>query len=181
MTERQIQCALFREFRSTSKLVVPNYTPVDWWQCDLWRVTAAGYAEEYEIKLTRSDFRADASKCQKSKLIERLPGGTKRLIEVETHKHAMVSQGRGPSRFYYIAPEGLLDDDSDIPSWAGFREVNQDRQWLRVRTVRRAPELHRRPVDHETLAHAKSVFYWRFWGERAKNIELRRKLLDTNM
>ena len=180
MTERQIQCALFREFRSTSSLVIPNYSPAGYWQCDLWRVTKAGYAEEYEIKLTVADFKQDAQKFMKSRTVEKTPDGKRIRVLLETRKHELVEAGGGPNRFWYVAPSGLLSIDM-IPSWAGLREVTRHGNWLRVGTTKRAPELHKRQADQKVIEHAQSVFYWRFWGERLKNVELRKKLLDTNM
>jgi outer membrane autotransporter protein len=42
---------------------MPNYTPKNWFECDVMAVTKAGYLEEYEIKLSASDFKADSKKC----------------------------------------------------------------------------------------------------------------------
>jgi len=62
MTSKQIQHALFDQFGNASKLMIPNYTPAHWFECDLIRVTKAGYLEEFEIKISVADFKADAKK-----------------------------------------------------------------------------------------------------------------------
>lgn len=63
ITELDIQIALWKDLQSSRDLVMPNYTPKKWFECDVMAVTKAGYLEEYEIKLSASDFKADAKKC----------------------------------------------------------------------------------------------------------------------
>jgi hypothetical protein len=60
MNAREIQQRLIVE-RYRRGICVPNYTPKDWWECDVFELTPAGYFREYEIKMTVADFRADAA------------------------------------------------------------------------------------------------------------------------
>ena len=62
MTERDIQIAIWWAWGKAGHCCMPNYTPRDWWECDVFCVSKAGYFTEYEIKLTAQDFRADAQK-----------------------------------------------------------------------------------------------------------------------
>ena len=61
-TESQVQARIMLEKQSSSKIMVPNYTPATWWENDLFQVTKAGYWVEFEIKRSISDYRADFKK-----------------------------------------------------------------------------------------------------------------------
>jgi hypothetical protein len=168
MTAREIQSRLIVE-RYRRNFVMPNYTPSKWWECDVFEITEAGFFVEYEIKLTRSDFRADASK-QKEKwevahnvqigrsVWQRIPG---------EKKHEVITQGRptAPRRFWYVMPAGLIAQ-SELPPWAGLiecHEVNHHRHPYRVveQTVVPAPTLHHHKIDPKIKLHAQGVCYWR--------------------
>ena len=61
LSERLIQKKLYHRLFG-NRLVLPNFTPNGWFECDIWVLTKSGYGREYEIKLTVSDFKADAKK-----------------------------------------------------------------------------------------------------------------------
>jgi len=61
ITARDIQRALILP-RYRQSTVMPNYTPRGWWECDVFELTKAEMFVEYEIKLSRADFRADRNK-----------------------------------------------------------------------------------------------------------------------
>jgi len=69
------------------------------WECDVLAITKAGYAVEYELKTTRSDFKADFKKPK--------------------HKLFKKGQGGQVSRFWFVVPEGLVGKD-EVPSYAGL-------------------------------------------------------------
>ncbi|KKK93421.1 hypothetical protein LCGC14_2693070, partial [marine sediment metagenome] len=102
-TERKIQGKLISQYWSSSILLMPNYTPWQWFECDLFRVTKSLYFYEYEIKLTVSDFKADARKiCSTSFWDEN--GHWQR--GPNRHKHDLLRERseKGPKRFYYVVP-----------------------------------------------------------------------------
>lgn len=155
MTERKIQDTLFPwlAFERGYKLCVPNYTPSYWHECDVFAVTKADMGVEFEIKISRSDFKADASK-------------------VDKHKKLFTGDPFGPSRFYYVVPDGLITVE-EVPDYAGLLYiVEKPRVWqtvaprLIVREVKKAPKLHRHHVPQRVTDHARGVFYWRFWNLR---------------
>lgn len=51
--------------------VIPNYTPSGWFESDIFELTKSGYFREYEIKMSLSDFRADAVKAREKTIFER--------------------------------------------------------------------------------------------------------------
>lgn len=133
--------------------VCPNFTPDGWWECDLAQVTKSLYFREFEIKLSRSDFKADAGKSR-----SRYDRTTRQYVE--HRKHDLLSQHveHGPVQFNYVTPQGLLDK-SEIPEWAGLIEIIPHKtHWMysRMKQIKSAPRLHRKKspklVDEITLA-----------------------------
>jgi hypothetical protein len=171
VTERSIQNALFDYLRWRGYLLAcPNYTPVGWWECDLLGITKAGFAVEFEIKLTRADFKADAGKA---KVRFGMKDGRFGKIVGEA-KHDLLACGheKGPNRFFYVVPDGMLSEE-DVPEWAGLiacLPYHGDRISLVVR--KEAPKLHKQKADERVIHHMSSVFYWRFWNLRRGLTEL---------
>lgn len=141
--------------------VLPNYTPMNWFECDVFEVTAAGFFREYEVKLTVSDFRADAKK-------EHNDYNYAKMRREGGKKHDLLA-GRsvsGPRQFFYVTPAGLLQSEA-LPEWAGLIELD-DRgpmhaaPWrYQERLVKKAPALHREKVREELLKAARGVIYYR--------------------
>ena len=162
MTARDIQLRLMVD-RYRRNLCCPNYTPRQWWECDLFEVTEAGYFNEYEIKLTRADFKADALKENR----EWLGGWGKEAQYKVENKHRLLAAGdpRGPSKFWYVVPKDLIAE-SEVPAWAGliYCSIWQPRGAFKVQTkiVRPAPRLHRTKIDPKVVEHVNSIFYYRF-------------------
>ncbi len=158
VTEARVQRALWYKLRSASRIVMPNYTPMHWWECDLWSVTRAGYMVEHEIKLSFSDFRADARKTNH-----------------RGSKHARLALGdiHGPTRFWFVFPAQLIEGPhldewllSAVPAWAGIKVVwpVHDGCYLRLKVVRPAPRLHAEKVDHtRILPRVHETCYYRYW------------------
>ena len=104
-----IELALARFFNPRINIIVPN---VSWglgfnYECDLLVVTKAGYATEIEIKVTRSDIKADFSK--------RHTHGSKKI-----------------RRFFYAVPDYLSNCDL-LPTDCGLISIDEN---LRCRTLR---------------------------------------------
>lgn len=165
MNERDIQRQLMA-VRYRRSFVLPNYTPLNWFECDVFELTEAGYFREYEIKLTLSDFKADQNKWLKT--YDRI-----RRIEITHAKHEMLKHGdrRGPCQFWYVAPVGLLSPEI-VPQWCGLIEIetSANRRLWETKELKPAPKLHKQKAIKEIGEHAESVCYWRMHGL------LRRKL-----
>lgn len=154
LTERLIQNRLWQAWgRVTGTLLVPNYTPADWYECDLFYVTAAGYMREYEIKITVADFRKDAAK------------GTSHNGRWKHHRLGL-GDPQGPHQFWYVVPEGLIVA-ADVPAHAGLFYIDPAK--YRPIMIKRAPHLHQKGVGEEVLTHARGVCYYRMWNERMRN------------
>jgi len=114
------------------------------WESDLLVITKSGYVWEIEVKISRSDFKADFNK--------RIPG---KLIngKIITYKHEAIKTGiYGPNRFYFAAPAGLIKPE-ELPSYCGLIEDPF------FHTAKKAPIIHKRDViNYKALFH---TTYWR--------------------
>lgn len=158
MNERDIQCALYQRHRGGSCVILPNYTPLHWYECDLFVVTGTGFSIEYEIKLSAADFRADWNKGGKH---ERLAGRHLGLF--------------CPTRFFFAMPEGLVPEQ-DVPTYAGLMFLRRvGRRHMPVETiVRQAPRLSSRKVPDTVVRHMQGSAYYRFWNERFAFVQYKR-------
>jgi hypothetical protein len=170
MTERELQRRVWIKHHSSYQILLPNYTPVDWWECDLFGVTRAGYFHEYEIKVSVADFRADVN-MRKSDYSNYVFG---RPVP-EKGKHDQLAQRSvsGPAVFWYCVPTGMLSAD-DVPEWAGLLMLDARYGWPKV--IKQAPRLHRAKIDPKVTNHALSVCYFRYWHERKKCDDLSESL-----
>ena len=166
MNAKQIQRHLIRQ-RWHANFVVPNYTPSNWWECDLFEVTKAGYFKEYEIKVTLKDFRADTDK-RKVKVEWDKPSApgekwARREVSLDS-KHQMLAKSHphGPSQFWFVCPEDVIPVRL-LPAWAGLVYVTGSGQHLHEREIVKAPRLHNHKPGDAIVAHARGVFYYRYY------------------
>jgi hypothetical protein len=117
MTEYDLQYKIWLTLQGSNNLFIPNVNG-GYGEMDVLRLTRAGYAYEYEIKITRADFRADKKKELKhesySKVFNNLPfcwwdGRPK-------------NQEGIPNYFIYVAPKGVIPVD-ELPEYAGLYEL----------------------------------------------------------
>lgn len=173
-------------FRWQRSFVLPNFTPMKWWECDVFEVTKAGYFREYEVKISRGDFFADSGKastrrevvgregCQHMMCFSngtyscRDCGGKTQTVTYET-KHGLIEERseRGPTQFFYVVPAGLVEV-REVPAWAGLIVMEQGLYSLLEKEVRPAMRLHRKKLDPTILAQARESCYWRYHRARLK-------------
>ena len=164
MNESKIQNALYEGLLAGSQICVPNYTPSNWWECDLMHITKAGYMVEHEIKLSKSDFMADAKK-------EKFGMAVGRSGNQSDFKHDLLRQGdsRGPRQFWFVVSQSIVDS-IEIPEFAGLKVVSETvygtQTYLDINVVKKAPFLHKEKVHPSVVSHAESVFYYRYWNLR---------------
>lgn len=110
MKSAEIQKSLMVWARAnTSEIVVPNYF-LGRFEADLLKITRAGLFTEYEIKVSRADFKKDAEKGADLYQGWQLP-------TVTVNKHEYIRAGKHVHRFYFVVPDGLVDP-AEVP--AGF-------------------------------------------------------------
>lgn len=97
------------------------------WEIDVLSLNKSDYLTEFEVKVSRSDFKAD-SKKRKWQFYER---------KVET----MIS-----NYFYYACTNGLISVN-EIPVFAGLLYVTNDG----IETIKKAPLLHKAKHDRNKV------------------------------
>ena len=173
MTERQIQRALYWRHRA-AMIMLPNYTPPGWCECDMFIVTNRGFTVEYEIKVTHSDFNRDFRKGKHATLAgkgPRYPVGGWQLV-------------RPPTRFFFAVPV-MLVTPRDVPSYAGLVYLSRrgNSPVLSVEVVRQAPRLSKEKLSDEIARSMQRLCYHRFWTERFRFDDYRedaRRMAGTN-
>lgn len=95
--------------------MVPNcYTLLEN-ECDMFGVRRSLITDEFEIKISLSDFKADAKKKVRFK---QQNGYSDWVLKSDAYKIGAMPT----NHMWYVAPAGLIDK-SEIPCFAGFLEV----------------------------------------------------------
>ena len=163
---------IFRERQSNK--VFPTVF-FDKYEADLLEITKAGYSYEYEIKVSKSDFKNDSKKtsgylCTKETNFEKIP-----QYKIDTLKN-----GERVNYFYYLVPKNLIKLD-EVPEYAGliyieFRECsyfshekgNYTKLKMFCQTVKVAPKLSKEKFSEKKLLKCLESTYYRFHGLRKK-------------
>jgi hypothetical protein len=159
------------------------------WESDKLLWTKAGYIYEFEIKISRSDYKNDFKhKVEKHVLLNSaLPDKNTKAREVslfdnllkekrkrypqitaEQAKRMKKSVGeRMPNYFYYAVPEGLLEPD-EVPPYAGLVYIttykgsceNEPTKWRHsYKVIRKAPQLHKTKYTDGELSLGEKFYY----------------------
>ncbi len=167
LTERKVQLG-FQEGRSGDRMVVPNFTPRDWFECDLAIVTAAGFLHEYEIKLTKADLKADRKKFWPTRIRSRSDRENQRskfdILETAEAATDGKKETGIPSAFSYILPEDIVTVE-DIPEYAGLIYVTYDSRYgVMFKRIRQAKKLHNLPFTEKEVVRARVNIGHRYWA-----------------
>lgn len=148
MDVNDIYQALFNYFSNGYCYQMQNVYVFHWeWESDFFCMNKEGYSFEMEVKVSRSDFKADFKKPKHDLFrnqIDDLPIFT-------TQKHPK----RIPNRFYYAVPKGLISVD-EVPSYAGLIYVDKRHAYI----VKRAPFIHRTKIDFRRKLCDKFYYQW---------------------
>ena len=172
-TESAIQSALWDGMRDTYRPILPNYTPPNWWECDLFAVSkTSSFWYEFEIKLTTADFKKDMFKSDR---VYR----NREWVTLLKHDLLKAKSEAGPSRFYYLLTPKVAER-VEIPDYAGLKVIKETNGRVWLEDVKQAPLLHRARVAPEIVAKVYEACYWRFWNQRRNmNKEVQRQLTRT--
>jgi hypothetical protein len=110
LNEKNIQQSIFDHILEKGRRwIIPNiYFFTN--ESDILAELMSGYLEEYEIKISKSDFKHDFKK-KKHKLFEKLMKKDKRVRKNST-----------PNYFSFVVPKDLISID-DVPDYAGLYYV----------------------------------------------------------
>jgi hypothetical protein len=138
-------------------LTLPNYKPAGWWECDVFELTDAGYFREFEVKISRADFKIDQDKSRIDWSKVKAPGPAAAWPRLVKHDLLAAGDPRGPAQFWFVTPPGLIST-AELPAWAGWFELDAG---LIPRERRKAPRLHAAKCSTDVFRHARGVCYWR--------------------
>lgn len=151
--------------RNGCQVIMPNVFVDNWNECDALLVLKSGYTHEVELKLSRSDFKADFKKTNWwHKEPDTRPwaqdGGMK---HVEENKHVLLERGQGfPNRFSFLVPEGLIEPD-EVPAYAGLMYFSRNEgEYGRIRIERQPKLMHKEKISSNRLARLTKKFVWRY-------------------
>ena len=139
------------------------------WESDSLAITKSKYAYEFEIKISRADFKNDFKhKKVKHQMLE----GTYQLFGDEFLGDGKMSLTDKPNYFYYVVPENLIAVE-EIPTYAGLVYVkpryNSEGKiyWYDANVVKEAPKLHKEKIDETHLKLTEKFYYnYRSWKEK---------------
>ncbi len=168
MTESDIQYALYCRLNAGNKFVVPNVCLYDW-ESDFLQVTKADYATEYEIKVSRADFKADSKKVEKHEILARDRPGER------TFSYRSPIPIRRPTRFFYVVPAKMLCA-VEVPDYAGLIEVTDPTSGWGMTELKPAPRLPHsvKLTDRQKRKLLTSTYYrfWTVWLDRHRNLSV---------
>lgn len=178
ISESSMQDILYGELRACNHFpIAPNVCAYGW-ESDMLSVLKSGYINEYEIKISLSDFRADAKKSGKHELLRT---GMRSPTECEqSWIDRMIENGweipyknydkllckfkeLRPNYFWYVCPQDLIPIN-EVPEYAGLIYVCNDR-W-RLSKVKTAPRLHTEKVSEKIKNSIMTSLAWRYWNIR---------------
>jgi hypothetical protein len=151
------------------------------WESDFFCMSSSGYTIEVEVKISKSDFKADFKKRLKHKY---LASATKGLVAVNMGSMQNLSMvefkiPNTPNKFYYCCPEGLISKD-DIPEYAGLlylkdEKVNEN-YYSSIVEIKPAKFLHKNKPDiSKTLL---DKYYWLYQNLKNDFIRLQMRVRE---
>ena len=154
LTEWTIQDLLFSYLQDKGHdLIVPN-CQVFGWEADLVSSTPRRYGHEYEIKISKADFKADKNK----KAWSSKGKGSK----AQALKNP-IKRNPGPAYFWYVVPEGLIKGN-EVPKHAGLIHVCRGR----LKIIKKAPRLHSINLKERQINYISRGLMVRYWKNRGK-------------
>ena len=107
-------------------------------ECDVIGINKSQYLVEIEVKISRSDFKADFRKSRWKPMKDIVKNG-------KINKSSkLLNISRFPNRHYYCCPEGTIDP-KELPPWSGLIFFNEKSGSLNI--VKAAPLLHKQKVN----------------------------------
>jgi len=144
----RIKLDLLRALQNERDILIPNYYLGDY-EMDVLRVTKSDILYEYEIKVSKSDFKADFNKSStRTVFLDDYFNLMKNKQEyktiVTTHKHTEILEGKRANKFFFVMPENLVPLEV-IPKHLGviyYKDGN-------FTIVRSAKMLHKKKVNED--------------------------------
>lgn len=204
-SEGFIQEALEKYFAENSVRYFMDNLYVFRWESDKLIETKTGYIYEFEIKISKADFKNDFKNKKDKHMIlagskacgqEYLPSFLEwyeKLVErAKTSAYARanlahyesdrernkIDNQRKPNKFYYAVPEGLIQPE-EVPAYAGLIWVTNTGGLIEKK---KAPYIHKDKYNDAELKLGEKFYYhmldWKrnFWRERRAHDRIAKKI-----
>lgn len=118
-------------------------------ESDYIKITGSGYIYEYEIKMSKQDFKKDFEKYN--------------YFANNKKKHDMILSGEsGLKGFSFVVPENLISID-EIPQYSGlYYIVKSDRNTFSVNCVKEPPILKAKKIDDKKREQLLMKTYYKY-------------------
>jgi hypothetical protein len=159
VTEALIQRLLFQDLVDKGHgHIAPNCCALGN-EADLLSITQAGFVNEYEIKISRSDFKADKKKIHKHR---RYMNANDEFTTQRTRQQLI------PSVFYYVVPAGMVEL-SEVPHYAGLIEVKaveprRNSLPFVLVVTKKAPRLHKEKTVDAVKNRITNCLMWKVFN-----------------
>lgn len=179
------------------------------WESDKLMWTKAGYIYEFEIKISRADYKNDFKhKAEKHLLLSSKMPKESETLQLDLFDNLLKRQRKHypnitkeqlhtypentklPNYFYYAVPEGMLEPD-EVPPYAGLIyittykgnfEDEPDKWHHDFRIIRTAPQLHKtKYTDAELNLGEKFYYNWASTKHTLRNAEERIDYYKTQL
>lgn len=156
MTEKSIRDKLLSYFYkdASTRLMIENVFIFDW-ESDFFILQRNNFCVEFEIKISKSDFKADFNKEDKHIFLKTGIVTKKKYVSNQLQLIQTKSNHR-PNKFYYVTPHGLLNID-DIPEYSGLIEIDK---WDRINLIKKAPFIHKERLELSNTICDKLYYKW---------------------
>lgn len=158
------------------------------WESDKLIWTKTGYIYEFEIKISRADFKNDFKNKKEKHIILKGPTEEERFMpsfyqSYEWNKHLynsiddckvrikpgdshLIESHKKPNYFYYAVPEGLIQPE-EVPEYAGLIYILKEYQYEHQSyiIVKKAPCLHKQKYKDGEFNLAEK-FWWNWQSDR---------------
>ena len=171
------------------------------WESDKLLETRSGYIYEFEIKISKADFKNDfKNKKDKHQILESCFAGEERYLpsfyerfEKASKNRPMLTEAvfaeqtraltttkfRKPNYFYYAVPEDMIAPD-EVPEYAGL--VYIDNKYGRLKVIKKAPILHKDKYTDEELNLSEKFYYNMLnWRRKKETVDATNKTLRQRL
>ena len=183
-TEEYIQDKLNSFFAINSQKYVIENLYIFSWESDKFIETRSGLIYEFEIKISRSDFKNDFNKKDKHVILEGkeefIPSYDKVLDQWKDlhEEYYKTANYKRPNYFYYAVPEGLITKE-EVPDYAGLVYVTGPEEGGTCEIIKKAPKLHDKKYSDDDLKLGEKFYYNMLsWKDKCKEEKKKRLLTE---
>jgi hypothetical protein len=116
-------------------------------ECDVLSVTKSDYICEYEIKISKSDFKKDFIKEKHKLITEKVFNESVTIKKIGNRSFELPNPYYKPNYFYFVVTENLITID-EIPKYAGLMYFNENGNFS---IIKKAPLLHKTKATTEFI------------------------------